>query len=737
MKESYKYLDIYNSFFSSLADYELIDAFVIDELIDSSTSVIKKVNFKGKIQSKLANLPLKIDVLIPLGFPNENIFLTTASLKNYPHLIALENGSYWFCLNTPFVETIEEQLLIEIERLSGWIDKYLNKGEKHETLPNTFRNSSFQLFYDEEKVENNDNIRLKEVCWGVTDCYCDDKNYYPLNLGDNSIKWNSQFENSKLFNKKKLFWFFTNKPPLDSYGDYPKNIKDLNDLVPIPSELNQEFKNLYNVSLIGSVGEQRVVTSIKEYNDFMKDKNVKLAGIEDINSSLDNYKDLLISVGFIFDNEIIWELANITSPIEDYLYGGIIENNPDIIYDKIHWNKTKNINYRNYFGRGRFCQSFMDKNITIIGTGAIGSSLAEILTRGGAKNLLLIDDDIVEHGNICRSAYSILDVGSNKVEALKARLECISPHVNVEIIKTAIYSLINYKSRNDIQKIFTNSDIIFDCTASNELLHCLSTIKINKLVFSVGITNESRDLICVSNKSDNIFEKRKFYLSNLEHETMNFFYDGIGCYHPTFLANYADINSMLNLAVKHINNYIDMIHETDSFIISHTESGLVRNDILTFNQNELDITISISQHCLNEIKNISLNNLPNEFGGYLLGGYSRSKKHIYVTSMLVAEQNFINPSYFKVKDNQFVIKSISEIYNRTKGLIDYLGEWHSHPSMSNNFSSTDLDSIKKQASSDAINTNNPLLCIVSIDKFHFEPKFYIFYDNKLFDFDEN
>lgn len=720
-------LAYYKDYFSSLENYDFTKNFVLEEKENGKI-------FVGKITSKLAKLPLEIDIKIPFGFPNEKISLTTTLLRNYPHLIANKDESSWFCLNTPFGETIEEQLNLEIERLSGWIEKYLNNEEKHESPPNAYRNPQFQLFYNEEQAVSEQEIRIKNACWGQTDCYCRGKYYYPLNLGNNSIQFNDVFKNKDLFTEKKLFWFFTSMTPVMDNGSLPDNTKDLGDFFKVPIEFEKAFKEEYNISLIEPCVHIKPLTPDEMeslLNHVPTDDEIY---VEDIvfAESEKQCKDALIAIGFKFKNEIIWELAKVL-PIQEW--GLDVSKGSDIFY-RLKWMKTTNINFERYFGRGHFCDQLTNANITIIGIGAIGSSLAEILTRGGVNNITLIDNDAVEHGNVCRSIYSFTDVGKSKVEALGNKLEEMSPFLNVGVLKANIYSEVNYRSKGEIYNILSNANIVFDCTASNELLHCLSILDLPNPIISLGITNEARDLICVTNSSDNLFEKRKFYLSQLEHETENLYYEGIGCYTPTFKANYADINSLLNLATKQIDKVLSEKENVDSFILSYTDFGIKQTDIVTLHQPELEFTLSISQQCLDEIRKYSEDNLPNEFGGYLFGGYSRNRRHVYLTNVIVSKKTRSGFSFFQAIDNSSAIQAIKDIFEKTKGLINYIGEWHSHPSMSNHYSATDFDSIKKQALSDDIYTNNPLMCIVSITKSRFEPLFYIYYEDKLYPFEK-
>lgn len=74
--------------------------------------------------------------------------------------------------------------------------------------------------------------------------------------------------------------------------------------------------------------------------------------------------------------------------------------------------------------------------VTIVGVGALGSIIAELLARAGIGKLTLIDSDFVELNNLQRQAlYLTKDVGRPKVDAAKERLQAINPDVTVETVR--------------------------------------------------------------------------------------------------------------------------------------------------------------------------------------------------------------------------------------------------------------------------------------------------------------
>lgn len=118
----YKDADFYSEFFRNHSAFELLDEFRI------STEKDEKNLYIGQVEVKNTVHPLILRVEIPFTFPHNKLVFRTKSLSGYPHLIhtgKIEHGD-WLCLNTPFAETVEEQLNQEIIRLKGWIARTMN-----------------------------------------------------------------------------------------------------------------------------------------------------------------------------------------------------------------------------------------------------------------------------------------------------------------------------------------------------------------------------------------------------------------------------------------------------------------------------------------------------------------------------------------------------------------------------------------------------------------------------------
>lgn len=98
--------------------------------------------------------------------------------------------------------------------------------------------------------------------------------------------------------------------------------------------------------------------------------------------------------------------------------------------------------------------------ILILGAGALGSHVAELLARMGAHHLAIVDMDIVELSNLHRQALYTEDDAHHmvpKVHAVKQKIEHINSNVNVQ----TYYQEIDSTTIEDILKA-VNPDIVID-----------------------------------------------------------------------------------------------------------------------------------------------------------------------------------------------------------------------------------------------------------------------------------
>jgi molybdopterin-synthase adenylyltransferase len=119
-------------------------------------------------------------------------------------------------------------------------------------------------------------------------------------------------------------------------------------------------------------------------------------------------------------------------------------------------------------------QKLLEKSkVTIIGLGATGARSAELLTRAGIKELILIDRDIVEESNLQRQTlYTEEDINKSKVFAAKEHLNKINSKIKIK----AMFKDLNYKNIESNVK----GDLILDCTDNMETRFLINEFSIEK-----------------------------------------------------------------------------------------------------------------------------------------------------------------------------------------------------------------------------------------------------------------
>jgi adenylyltransferase/sulfurtransferase len=94
--------------------------------------------------------------------------------------------------------------------------------------------------------------------------------------------------------------------------------------------------------------------------------------------------------------------------------------------------------------------------IAIVGLGATGSSSAELLTRAGIKNLIIIDRDYIEESNLQRQhLFTEDDINKPKAEIVEKHLKKINSKIKIK-------SYFDNLDEGNINLL--KSDIILDCT---------------------------------------------------------------------------------------------------------------------------------------------------------------------------------------------------------------------------------------------------------------------------------
>ncbi|MDD3490245.1 MAG: ThiF family adenylyltransferase [Paludibacter sp.] len=365
------------------------------------------------------------------------------------------------------------------------------------------------------------------------------------------------------------------------------------------------------------------------------------------------------------------------------------------------------------------------KKTLFIGCGAIGSKLILHLAKSGHNNYDLVDDDNLSPHNLIRHGLLTESVGKNKADALKNEISNIF-YADTSNLKIEAH---NTNGQNFLRaaKGLSKYKELIDTTASNNFQMYLSDLDLplsikcirceiafdGRLGFlkSEGNNRNPRlddlNVALIDSAIDNQLisdwlqdYKSKSENGNFEFEEINI---GVSCNSNTLrLAD--DIISLhtacFSIALKKLKDYQGGFIQITNIDTSAKNS--ITTEILNIEEfhnlrfaNDSNWRLRIRGEVVNEIKKDLISNIPNETGGLLIGKIDSKRKVIYVTRFTKAPSDSIKKPYFFTRGTNNVPEEIEFIRDKTGNLIDYVGEWHSHPNGSSQLSDTDRQAISE------------------------------------------
>lgn len=217
------------------------------------------------------------------------------------------------------------------------------------------------------------------------------------------------------------------------------------------------------------------------------------------------------------------------------------------------WLNGENWNPEVLGARGRLSASLRCAQVTLLGAGALGSAVAELLVRGGVWDIHVVDFERLTAGNLIRHSLCIEDIGRNKADRLAHRLNRLSPFA-----RASSSSRHAHNERNDGPEV---PRIVLDCTGSDDVLQRLSAgaPEDASLLVSLSIGLGARRLYIVRAPrmsfpfSEFRSAMQPWLTRDLEDNGgRQLPHEGPGCWHPLFPARQDEIAMHATAAVSEL-----------------------------------------------------------------------------------------------------------------------------------------------------------------------------------------
>ena len=107
-----------------------------------------------------------------------------------------------------------------------------------------------------------------------------------------------------------------------------------------------------------------------------------------------------------------------------------------------------------------------------------------------------------------------------------------------------------------------------------------------------------------------------------------------------------------------------------------------------------NLKIIVKPEVISDLKRYYCSSIKYETGGILLGKFNRNNRVIEIVEVYELKTNFFSRIFYS-RNARKAQKIIDKRWHETDGIINYVGEWHTHPCMQAIPSDTDINSFTK------------------------------------------
>ena len=358
----------------------------------------------------------------------------------------------------------------------------------------------------------------------------------------------------------------------------------------------------------------------------------------------------------------------------------------------------------------RSCNGLKDSlaEISLLGTGALGSQLLDHIIRKGVVNKInIVDNDALAPHNIARHTLDCSDLMKPKVNSLKEKYKGIR---DLKIVAFA-ENFLNCE-RNSLDRIMSSSSLVIDASTSVGVERHLA-LDMNRYLVRRATTflnPEGSDVVLMledNNRQHRLDLLEMDYYRNIilqpclsEHlkvspsvRTNHF-----SCRSESVVMDFDSVTALSSIVSSQIVKRVQSNEASLCLWQLESGSGTVNTVNMSISDwseyHSGDCTIYLSNTILQEMTSLRNSKLqqpePVETGGTYLGTYDRDRNIIYIVYMIPAPDDSVETGTSYIRGIKGLPEEIEHISQLTYWQIKYLGEWHSHPrGCSNALSSTD------------------------------------------------
>lgn len=371
------------------------------------------------------------------------------------------------------------------------------------------------------------------------------------------------------------------------------------------------------------------------------------------------------------------------------------------------------------------------QKIAVVGLGALGSQVVDNLVRAGFGVWTGIDDDLLLPHNAARHELTQMHVGRLKIEGMQFHLNCILDEATMPAVLEA--NVLGDKERGpELQERLTTADTILDMSASLPVARRLAYFPekpVRRCSVFLNPSGSALVILCEDKHRRVRLDWLEFqYYRELAHN------DGLAHHFDDQERGPVRYARSCRALTSQIPQHLVALH---AGIASHAlQKRLVADDAAALVW-QSDSSLNITMHhvetypvvelrvgewrvCADErveksIRQYRQAKLPKETGGVLIGSFDQENRIVYLVDVLPSPPDSEEWPTLYVRGSQGLETAVHNIRQRTNGQLQYVGEWHAHPSRHKTEPSKDDKKVFAWLSQNAARDCNPGVMAIAGD----------------------
>lgn len=339
-------------------------------------------------------------------------------------------------------------------------------------------------------------------------------------------------------------------------------------------------------------------------------------------------------------------------------------------------------------------RSRFDKKIVGIGAGALGSQVVLNLVRSAFGEWTLIDDDLLFPHNLSRHALDGHAQGYPKAHTLACFANTLID--GTPIAESILADVLDPgDAKAQVEKSLSAADLILDMSASVTVArHLAHAPDYAARRVSLFLNPTGDDLVMLAEDAE-----RTIQLDSLEMQ----YYRAIatdprldGHFKPQdgrrrYGQSCRDVTSVIpqDLVALHAANASRALKsvspaEAARIVVwrADVDGNVRRIDVgpaKTIRHTMADWTVCMDALLVHRLSEFREAKLPSETGGVLLGSFNLDKRLVYIVDTIPSPPDSQEWPTLYIRGCRGLREQVDEVAARTDGMLEYIGEWHSHP----------------------------------------------------------